>query len=157
MTMLQLASFTGALANGGTLYYLQYPAAEESASFAPKVKRQLPIGSSLDAVRSGMEEAVLTGTARRAKQPDVHVYGKTGTCSQSGARLGWFTGYNREPGGVAIVVLLRTGQNLGGGPRASQVAGDVFRKLGDQDFYARNAQRVPPIALPASIQIPALP
>jgi len=104
-----------------------------------------------------MEGAVLSGTARRAKQPDVRVLGKTGTCSQDRARLGWFTGYNKEPGGVAIVVLLRTGVKLGGGPRASEVAGRVLRKLGEQDYYARSINKQPETALPASVQMPSLP
>jgi len=157
MTMFQLASFVSALSNGGTLYYLQYPASGSDQEFTPRIKRELPIGSALDVVQSGMEEAVLTGTARRAKQPDMRLVGKTGTCSQDGARLGWFAGYNREPGAVAIVVLLRTGGNLGGGPRASQVAGQVFRKLGDEDFYARASRRNPSRTLPASIQLPQFP
>ncbi|MBI3933120.1 MAG: penicillin-binding protein [Acidobacteria bacterium] len=157
VTMFQLASFVSALSNGGTLYYLQYPATGQVQEFTPLIKRDLPIGSALDVVRSGMEEAVLTGTARRAKQPDMRLVGKTGTCSQDGARLGWFAGYNREPGGVAIVVLLRTGQNLGGGSRASQVAGQVFRRLGDENYYARSSRRGPSPPLPASIQIPNFP
>jgi cell division protein FtsI/penicillin-binding protein 2 len=156
MTLFQLASFTAALANGGTLYYLQYP--DQGQLFEPKIKRELDLGPSLDVVREGMEQAVLTGTARRAKQPDVHLYGKTGTCSQNGARLGWFMGYNSEPGGIAVAILLRTGQRLGGGPRASEVAGKLFRKLGDQDFYASRSTPKPlPSTLPASIQMPELP
>ena len=156
MTLFQLASFTGALANGGTLYYLQYP--DQGQPFEPKIKRKLDLGPSLDVVREGMEQAVLTGTARRAKQPDVHLYGKTGTCSQNGARLGWFTGYNSEPGGIAVAILLRTGQRLGGGPRASEVAGKLFRKLGDQNFYeARSIRKPLPSTLPASIQMPEFP
>jgi cell division protein FtsI/penicillin-binding protein 2 len=157
MTMLQLASFTSALANGGTLYYLQYLTPQEQAYFEPRIKRELNLGSSLAVVREGMEEAVLSGTARRAKQPDVRVLGKTGTCSQNRARLGWFAGYNKEPGGVAIVVLLRTGVKLGGGPRASEIAGRVFRKLGEQDYYARSINKQPETALPASVQMPSLP
>ena len=157
MTMFQLASFTSALSNGGTLYYLQYPAGQQTDGFEPKIKRELAIGSALDVVREGMEEAVLTGTARRASLPEVHVLGKTGTCSQDGARLGWFAGYNREPGGVAVAVLLRTGQNLGGGPRASQIAGQVFRQLGERDFYSRAMHSDPTRTLPASLQITHLP
>ncbi|MBI2818790.1 MAG: penicillin-binding protein [Acidobacteria bacterium] len=157
MTMFQLASFVSALSNGGTLYYLQYPEGGDDQQFFPRVKRDLTIGAALDVVQSGMEEAVLTGTARRAKQPDLRLVGKTGTCSENSARLGWFAGYNREPGGVTIVVLLRTGRNLGGGPRASQVAGEVFRQLGDANYYTRSVWRNPSRALPASIQMPQFP
>jgi cell division protein FtsI/penicillin-binding protein 2 len=156
MTLFQLASFVSALANGGTLYYLQYPAAGQEQEFTPRVKRQLPIGTDLAVVQAGMEEAVLTGTARRAKQPDLRVVGKTGTCSEGRARLGWFAGYNREPGGVAIVVLLRTGQRLGGGPKASEVAGAVFRQLNDANYYTRSIWRPAAQSLPASIQMPGI-
>lgn len=158
MTLLQLASFTSALANGGTLYYLQYPnGGAESDGFEPKVKRELAISPWLGLIQQGMEEAVLSGTAHKAQQPDARVLGKTGTCAQNGARLGWFAGYNREPGGVAIVVLLKSKQNLGGGSRASEIAGGVFRKLGDQNYYVRSGHKELPSALPAAIQMPRFP
>lgn len=157
MTMFQLASFVSALSNGGTLYYLQYPEGGDDQQFFPRVKRDLTIGAALDVVQSGMEEAVMTGTARRAKQPDLRLVGKTGTCSEDGARLGWFAGYNREPGGIVAVVLLRSGQSLGGGPRASQIAGEVFRQLGDANYYTRSVRHNPSQTLPASIQMPQFP
>ena len=44
MTPLQLGAIVSAIANGGTLYYLQHPETpEEVASFTPKVKRTLNI------------------------------------------------------------------------------------------------------------------
>lgn len=134
MTTLQLASFTSAMANGGRLYYLQYPVAGED--FVPRLKRELPISDTLNPVRLGMESAVLAGTARRANIPDVHILGKTGTCSENGARLGWFAGYSDSPAKLAVVVLLRTGVKLGGGPKASEVAGRFFRSLGEQNYFA---------------------
>src|SRR5437899_12555976 len=43
-TPLQLAALMGAVANGGTLYYLQYPHnAEEAKDFVARVKRRLDI------------------------------------------------------------------------------------------------------------------
>lgn len=139
MTTLQLASFTSAMANGGKLYYLQYPV--DGEPFVPRLKRELPISDLLDPVRGGMESAVLAGTARRANTPDVQILGKTGTCSEAGARLGWFAGYSDTPAKLAVVVLLRTGVKLGGGPKASEVAGKFFRKLGEQDYFATLEQR----------------
>jgi len=54
-TPLQQAAFTAALANGGTLYYLQYPrTAEETAQFVPKVKRRLDIAHLIPGVMPGM-------------------------------------------------------------------------------------------------------
>ena len=45
MTPFQLASLAAAFANGGTLYYLQYPeAGQEISAFVPRIKRELNIG-----------------------------------------------------------------------------------------------------------------
>src|SRR5262245_53355339 len=45
-TPLQLAALLGAVANGGTLYYLQYPRnPAEAAAVVPQVKRRLDIGN----------------------------------------------------------------------------------------------------------------
>ena len=44
VTPLQMAAFTAAFANGGTLYYLQYPHSQEEVdNFQPRVKRDLNI------------------------------------------------------------------------------------------------------------------
>lgn len=139
MTTLQAASFTSAMANGGRLYYLQY--AVPGQDFVPRLKRELPISDSVSSVRTGMESAVLAGTARRANIPDVHILGKTGTCSEDSARLGWFAGYSDAPAKLAVVVLLRTGVKLGGGPKASEVAGRFFRYLGEQNYFASRPGR----------------
>ncbi len=157
MTVFQLAAFVSAVANGGTLYYLQYPG--QAGPFVPRIKRVLPFQDSLATVREGMEKAVLTGTARRARQPGIQMAGKTGTCSQNRDRLGWFAGYSDRPGKLAIVVLLRTGVKLGGGPRASEIAWKVFRKLSDQDYFRTlQAQRKTDNAgLVATVQLEKLP
>ncbi|OFV95738.1 MAG: hypothetical protein A3F68_12100 [Acidobacteria bacterium RIFCSPLOWO2_12_FULL_54_10] len=153
MTLFQLVSFTAALANGGTLYYLQYPQPSDSVEgFVPRVKRYLHFGDSAGSIRRGMEQAVLAGTARRAKQPDVSIFGKTGTCSQGQARLGWFTGYSKD--GLSVAVLLHTGLKIGGGPKASEIAGKIFRKLADKNYLAHfSPQPHLPTAPPALIQL----
>ena len=55
ITPLQLASLVSTLANGGTIYYLQYPRSrkQRSQNFQPRVKRRLDI------------EALLPGYPRR--------------------------------------------------------------------------------------------
>ena len=95
MTPLQLGALVSSIANGGTLYYLQYPrTTEEQANFTPRVKRQLNIESLLPEVRDGMLAAVLYGTARSSYiSDDAQALGKTGTCSDSASRLGWFVSY----------------------------------------------------------------
>src|SRR6185437_9308579 len=95
ITPLQLASLVSTLANGGTIYYLQYPQTErDRESFVPRIKRKLDIESFLPDIRDGMLAAVLYGTARlsyegQGEQP----LGKTGTCSDSASKVGWFVSY----------------------------------------------------------------
>ena len=152
-TPLQLASFMSAVANGGTLFYLQYP--QDPDHFEPMVKRRLEIATWLAPVRQGLEEAVLSGTARRARQPDITILGKTGTCSENGARLGWFAGYSQQEGGLAVVVLLRRAPRVDG-PHAAEVAGRFFRKLADQNYLARSPHTDLSSAPPAVIQFSPL-
>ncbi len=52
LTPLQLAALLSAVANGGTLYHLQYPRTKaELASFTPRVKRQLEIADYIPEVK----------------------------------------------------------------------------------------------------------
>src|SRR5689334_2867654 len=90
MTPLQLGALVSMVANGGTLYYLQYPqTTEEIDNFEPRVKRTLDIQALLPDLREGMHAAVLRGTARRSNMSDdEQVSGKTGSCSESGSRIG---------------------------------------------------------------------
>src|SRR5262249_56087047 len=80
-TPLQLAALMSAIANGGTLYYLQYPRTQaEAEKFVPRIKRRLDIGPFIGEVKPGMRGAVEFGTAHRARE-DGPIAGKTGTCS----------------------------------------------------------------------------
>src|ERR1039458_8653952 len=66
MTPLQLGALVSTVANGGTLYYLQYPRTiEEQENFEPRIKRVLDIKSPLSDLRNGMHAAVLRGTDRK--------------------------------------------------------------------------------------------
>ena len=129
-TPLELAGLMTAVANGGTLYYLQYPkTAEEQKAFQPKVKRRLgEIASLIDDIKPGMQGAVEFGTARRAKQ-DATLYGKTGTCSEGKTRLGWFGSFSEVANRKLVVVVLLTGGKPTIGPVAAGVAGDVYRNI----------------------------
>lgn len=136
-TPLQLAGLMCALANGGTLYYLQSPRNwEEAQHFVPQIKRQLDIQELIGEVKPGMLAAVQQGTARRASQ-NLPIAGKTGTCTDLRTHLGWFGSFN--DGGVnqlAVVVLL-TGGRPSIGPLAAGVAGEVYRKLGEENYFAK--------------------
>src|SRR5207248_2376261 len=83
MTPLQLGSLMGAIANGGTLYFLQHPQTlDEVTGFTPLVKRQLSIAEFIPQISDGMRGAVSYGTARRLNYnfSEEQVLGKTGTC-----------------------------------------------------------------------------
>jgi len=143
ITPLQLGALATALANGGTLYYLQYPRSEEERqSFAPRVKRNLNIEPLLPELREGMLAAVLYGTGRSSYDPNGDLaLGKTGTCSDTKSRLGWFVSYTdwMRPR-IVLVVLLRGNSRRVKGGTAAEVAGRMYRYLHAHSYFARNAE-----------------
>jgi penicillin-binding protein 2 len=142
-TPLQLAALMSAVANGGTLYYLQYPRSPaEQKEFVPRVKRKLDISSLIPVVKPGMRGAVEFGTAHRARE-DGPIAGKTGTCSENHTHLGWFGSFNDIGNRKLVVVVLLTGGRPVSGPAAAGIAGDLYRRLGDQNYFASNAPLTP--------------
>jgi penicillin-binding protein 2 len=138
-TPLQLAALMSAIANGGTLYYLQYPHSEaEAEGLVPQVKRRLDIGKAIPQVEPGMRGAVEFGTAHRARD-DGAIAGKTGTCSNDHTHLGWFGSFNEIGKRKLVVVVLLTGGRPAIGPVAAGIAGDVYRKLGEKNYFASAA------------------
>src|SRR5438309_2001102 len=138
MTPLELGAMLSAIANGGTLYYLQHPtSAEEVANFQPRVKRHLDIAPLIPEISDGMAGAVLYGTARSVRMNfnEEEILGKTGTCSRAGTRYGWFASYaNTEVGGTVTVVFLEGGRPTYG-PKAAEIAGHLYRNLYDHNFF----------------------
>jgi len=136
-TPLQLAALLSAVANGGTLYYLQYPQnAAEAAHVVPRVKRRLDIAQFLPVVKPGMRGAVEFGTAHRARD-DGPIAGKTGTCSENQTHLGWFGSFNDTDGRKLAIVVLLTGGRPAIGPLAAGIAGDIYRILGVENYFGR--------------------
>jgi len=139
LTPLQLASMVSVFANGGTLYYLQYPrSAEEIENFQPKIKRQLDIAKFVPEITPGMNDAVEFGTARRAGYVTTQaIYGKTGTCSdtRTPTHLGWFGSFNETGGRKLVVAVLLTGGHVVNGPRASGIAGQLYKILNDENYF----------------------
>lgn len=139
MTPLQLGALVSAIANGGTLYYLQHPTTpEQVADFQPRIKRQLDIKSLIPEMSDGMAGAVSYGTARSVKLNfnEEQILGKTGTCSKSGTRFGWFASYaNTDYGRIVTVVFLEGGRPTYG-PKAAEIAGRMYRDLFDHQFFA---------------------
>ncbi len=138
LTPLQLGAYVAALANGGTLYYLQHPTtADEAASFQPKIKRKLDIARYIPDLQDGMAGAVEYGTARRLRTnfQELPVFGKTGTCSDNGTRFGWFASYSNTPQGGLVTVFLLEGGRPTFGPRAAELTGEFYRNLWDRNYF----------------------
>jgi cell division protein FtsI/penicillin-binding protein 2 len=160
LTPLELTALMGAVANGGTLYYLQYPkSAEEADALIPRVKRRLAIEQLIPEIKPGMNGAVEYGTARRVgyEHPNEDIFGKTGTCTdmRSPTHLGWFGSFMDTPRGKLAVTVLLTGAQGVSGPTASGVAANVYRNLEDSDFFTRSRE-TSPVALienPSSITV----
>ena len=147
LTPLQLTALMSSLANGGTLYYLQYPESQEQvANFVPRVKRQLDIAQYIPDIKPGMMGAVEYGTARRAAyDPDEPILGKTGTCTDrnSPTHMGWFGSFNDVEKNKLVVVVMLTGGKHVNGPVASGVAGEIYRKLSGQQYFAHERHTSP--------------
>jgi cell division protein FtsI/penicillin-binding protein 2 len=150
LTPLELASLMGTLANGGTMYYLQYPRSKEEVErFTPRIKRQLDIGQWLPEIKPGMSGAVEFGTARRASfEQDEPLLGKTGTCTDrdNPAHLGWFGSFSDREGKKLVVVVLLTGGHAVSGPVAAGIAGQVYRNLSKASYF-QNEHPGAPIAM----------
>jgi membrane carboxypeptidase/penicillin-binding protein len=158
LTPLQLGAFVAAIANGGTLYYLQHPTTpEEVADFQPRVKRTLDIARFVPDVEDGMAGAVEYGTARRlrANFNQLPVFGKTGTCSNDGTRYGWFASYSESPQGALVTVFFLEGGRPVFGPRAAELTGEFYRNLWDRDYFALKNQDAQNAPAAASANLPA--
>jgi penicillin-binding protein 2 len=160
MTPLELAALVSAVANGGTLYYLQHPrSAEEIQQFAPQVKRDLNIAQWLPDIKPGMMGAVEYGTAKRAGfNATEPIFGKTGTCTdnRSPTHLGWFGSFTETGENKLVVVVLLTGGKPVSGPVASGVAGNVYKNLSHENYFAK-VKTGTPIALVSTQACCALP
>ena len=140
MTPLQLGALVSAIANGGTLYYLQHPTTQaDVTSFEPKVKRLLDIKDVIPQILPGMQGAVnfSNGTARslRTNFEQFPVFGKTGTCSDNGTRFGWFVSYGDAPTGRIVTVIFLEGGKPTFGPKAAELTGEFYRAMYDRSYF----------------------
>ncbi len=143
MTPLQLGAMVAAIANGGTLYYLQHPQTpDEIATFVPKVKRILDIAPLLPDMHEGMAAAVQYGTARslRANFTEFPVMGKTGTCSNNGVRYGWFGSFAETPTGRIVTVIFLEGGRPTFGPKAAELTGQFYKALSERSYFQPKTQ-----------------
>jgi penicillin-binding protein 2 len=142
MTPLQLGALVSAIANGGTLYYLQHPTNEaDMTAFQPKVKRLLDIKNVIPEILPGMGGAVDFGTARSLKANFVQfpVFGKTGTCSNNGTRFGWFVSYGDAPTGRIVTVIFLEGGKPTFGPKAAELTGEFYRAMYERNYFQPKA------------------
>jgi cell division protein FtsI/penicillin-binding protein 2 len=142
MTPLELAALLSAIANGGTLYYLQYPHTQaEALHLTPQVKRQLDLApNGIEDIKMGMRGSVEYGTGRNAAyDPNEPILGKTGTCTDYRAHdfMGWFGSFN-EVGfhKLVVVVMLASPYRGVNGGLASAVAGNLYRNLSGQRYFS---------------------
>ncbi|MGB6431356.1 MAG: penicillin-binding transpeptidase domain-containing protein [Candidatus Acidiferrales bacterium] len=153
ITPFELGSVVATIANGGTMYYLQYPRTQEARdNFEPRIKRQLAIESLLPEIRDGMLAAVLYGTAQRSWDYDDNEQplGKTGSCSDSASRIGWFASYADElHPRIVLVVLMRGHNHVVEGPMAAGIAGRIYHRLNEENYFASE--------LPAGETRPSIP
>jgi cell division protein FtsI/penicillin-binding protein 2 len=161
VTPLELGSVVATIANGGTVYYLQYPRTQEARdNFEPRIKRQLQIESLLPEIRDGMLAAVLYGTAQRSwdyesEQP----LGKTGSCSDSLSRIGWFASYADElHPRIVLVVLMRGHNHVVEGPMAAGIAGRIYHRLHEENYLDSEpatpvSESNPPVPAPAAASV----
>jgi penicillin-binding protein 2 len=141
LTPLEFAGLLGAVANGGTLYYLQYPKTQEEAeTLLPTIKRRLEIADLIPEIKPGMQGAVEYGTARRiGPDPNESIFGKTGTCTdtRTPTHLGWFGSFAESNHQKVVVVVLLTGGSAVSGPAAAGVAGQVYKNLQAASFFTQ--------------------
>ncbi|WP_419804034.1 penicillin-binding transpeptidase domain-containing protein [Terriglobus sp.] len=143
MTPMQLGAIVSAIANGGSLFYLQHPTTpEQIANFQPRLKRTLNIQSAIPEMLPGMAGAVNArfGTARslRTNFTDFPVLGKTGTCSNNGTRYGWFAAYGEGPTGRIVTVFFLTGGRPTFGPKAAELTGIFYRALSNRAYFGQH-------------------
>jgi penicillin-binding protein 2 len=147
MTALQLGALVSAVANGGTLYYLQHPTSPDDVQeFQPKIKRELDIADVIPEMQDGMMGAVEYGTARRLRMnfSEEQILGKTGTCSKDGTRFGWFASYAKTEYGHIVTVVFLQGGRPTFGPKAAEITGRFYRSLYDHNFFRATASTETP-------------
>jgi cell division protein FtsI/penicillin-binding protein 2 len=148
MTPLELAALLSSIANGGTLYYLQYPRTEaDIGQFTPKVKRTLELApNGISDIKDGMRGAVDYGTAKRAGyDPNEPILGKTGTCTdfRVSSHMGWFGSFNDVGYHQLVVVVMLTAANKSvNGGVAAGVAGAIYRNLSEQRYFTADAKKL---------------
>ncbi len=155
-TPLQLANYTAALANGGTLYVPHFVKSVKSAqdnrtlyANTPDIKRHVQVSDdALACVKEGMEMVTAnSGTAGAVfSEFPVSVAGKTGSAQVPGGTNGLFIGYApAENPQIAISVVIENG---GSGTAAASVAKKVLQSYFEKPVQAVKQEITPHTLLP---------
>ncbi len=133
-TPLQVANYTAAIANGGTLYQPHLVTALLSGDEAvvkkiePRViADNLASPDSLRIVREGLRQTVTIGSARYLDSLPVAAAGKTGTAQWSSqkANHAWFTGFAPYDN-PALVITILVEEGVEGSTIAVPIAHDIL-------------------------------
>lgn len=138
VTAIQLAAFTSAIANGGSLYIPRVPrTADDAAEFKPELKRKIEM-SAEDRARMlpGMIGAVNYGTARPAANSLFQVAGKTGTCTGDRDKLRLFTSFSSVENPKVVVTVITSDSKFGGN-HATAIAGKIYAAIAPRFFRER--------------------
>ncbi|MEK9159005.1 MAG: penicillin-binding protein 2, partial [Patescibacteria group bacterium] len=133
-TPLQVANYTAAIANGGTLYRPHLvqaiidPVSGQKQKIVPQIiEKQLVPGNFLDIIKEGMRASVTYGSARSLADLPVQVAAKTGTAqwSKKLSTHAWFTSFApyRDPQ-IVVTVLVEEGGE--GSVAAAPVAREFY-------------------------------
>lgn len=134
VTPLQVANYTAAIANGGTLYepHLVDKILDTNNQLVREIKPRIIRSNFIDSdnlriVREGMRQTVTAGSAQSLKIVPVAVAGKTGTAQWSTKKdpHAWFIGFAPyDKPQIAITVLVEEG--VEGSTMAAPIARDIL-------------------------------
>ena len=140
VTPLQVAGFTSAVANGGTLYKTQLldkivdsSTGESFNVESDIISQNLASTSNIEIIRNGMKEAVTNGSARGIYEIGAQAAGKTGTAQVGGNKAphAWFTGFiPYDNPQLVLTVLVENGGD--GSEAAVPIARDIL------SWYSQN-------------------
>lgn len=144
-TPLLMAMAAGAVANAGTVmqpYLVSEVFTSDGtieSSIEPAIRGRAMTPATASVLGDLMEQAVLSGTGRRAAIPGIRIAGKTGTAEVTGAAPhAWFIGFGPvEPDegerSIALAVVIESGGDSGesatGGTVAAPIAQRVFAEF----------------------------